>query len=223
MKSIHKIIISFIVGLFLFTFLLSNNLIKAPATKFLEKSENNPPEYLPIKEADNEQSSIIDGEKNGWKTYINHQAKFKIDFPEHLYVIEDYSERELKLKNVSKALPNYDEVIQYDKILQGEVMFCAEKVTLSQNYCHQGLEILYGIPMSDGWGGGCDEQYRKEIQFNGKTKMVCDTPNRIYLLFADHPHYEAEINISLNFADGFERQTGLIMLDSFEFIENDYN
>lgn len=218
MPEIHNpLIVMIIIGLLVFSLFPSKILNEALILNFLHReSTENEFEYLPIKVEDNQQSSVIESDKSGWKTYVNHQAKFKIDYPQELYVIEDFTEE--KLLGVSKVVPNYEKAIGYDKLLRGRVMFCAQNITRSQNYCHQGLQILYGIPISDGWGGGCDGQYLREIQFNSKKELVCDTQSRIFLLYADHPDYEIKLSLSLNFADNFARQTGLSMLDSFEFL-----
>ncbi len=161
---------------------------------------NSEPEYLQNKTENNEIGVIVSARDSGWKKYTNNIAHFSVSFPDYLYVFEEH------------------ESLGYKDYQKGRVIFCSEMIEKSMNYCNDGFQILYGIPEGDGWGGGCDREYHKEITVLGKSVTVCKTESSIGQLYLPHPEMDVETNIIVIYKEKFTEVDATKMLQSFSFV-----
>lgn len=161
------------------------------------ESDNSP--FLPVKTTSNEIGAFSQANHKGWRTYSNIKANFSIEYPEYLIVIEDH-----------QSINN--------ELQKGRVIFCAHPVEISQNACDVGFQILYSIPTSDGWGGGCNKEDLKQITVLGISRSVCYGESYLSQLYLEHPQKLSEVSLSAHFGDDFLVIEARQMLDSFAFI-----
>lgn len=83
------------------------------------------------------------------------------------------------------------------------------------------ITINAAVPESSGWGGGCDPEDQKEINFLGKPTKICGGITGINQLYGTHPDGYSKIQIGAIFAEPYadNREIILRMLSTFRFLE----
>lgn len=160
-------------------------------------------EYVDTKTKNNEQSAIIRFSQ-GYLRYLNHQANFTIDYPENMHIVEKYE---------------YFPIGGNTYSIQGSVWFCSTKIDASINYCKTGgVFVLYGVPESDGWGGGCSPELYKEFMVGDRMVEGCVTEKSMGAYF-DEPAVNAKFSIGATITEEFDSKQAKRMLESFSFVK----
>lgn len=192
-KSKNWLILTLVLlGLGLAFFLFTNK----PTRPVAENQQTSAPTQSPL-------SSTSTSSKTGWKKYTNHLALFSVEYPDNLVVSDEL------LQDGKDGAP-----------VQGSVDFCTKPIDPNVHFCEEGLNIKYGVPISDGWGGGCDEEDHKEIVFLGKTERICQGKDYMNQIHADHPQKKSVVNISAYLGSDFTSLEANQALDSFVFTSN---
>jgi len=83
------------------------------------------------------------------------------------------------------------------------------------------ITINAAVPESSGWGGGCDPEDQREINFLGKPTKICGGITGINQLYGTHPEGYSKIQIGAIFAEPYAENKEIVLsiLSTFKFLE----